>query len=490
MLLLPLKCGGKNCCCTLRPRFTALPYAGRLVKEVLMWGTAGVAEPVGRNMSSNLRVTPLVAMCLVLGISGPAAVQASMQHPGVVSANPVDHTPSLVPTSGPAGVPIPKIDAIGQVGNTIFAGGLFTLVTHSGLQFPRNHFMAFDANTGVLRQGLLPGYSDPNFNNQIWAIATLGNSVFVGGEFTSVNGIARRGLVKLDATTGAVDPAFNPPWGSGNVRTLKIWNGRLIVGGGMPKRLLALNVDTGADTGYINLGITDPIPDAWGNAAVYQMAINPAGTKLVATGNFRTVSGQPRTRMFIANLGGPNAVLDDWYYPGFEKACATSNPRRRAYLQGVDFSPDGSYFVVAATGFRSVSVEDLWPTGSATYHTVCDAVARFNLSDDQRPVWINYTGGDSLFAAVATGAAVYTQGHNRWMNNPFGSDSAGPGAVNRRGMAAVHPATGALLPWNPNKPARVGGTVFLVTEDGLWVGSDSLTWRGEPRRGIGFAPLP
>jgi hypothetical protein len=57
-------------------------------------------------------------------------------------------------------------------------------------------------------------------------------------------------------------------------------------------------------------------------------------------------------------------------------------------------------------------------------------------------------------------------------------------------MAAVNPATGALLGWNPNKPAQIGGTVFLVTEDGLWVGSDSRTWKGEPRRGLGFAPLP
>jgi hypothetical protein len=236
--------------------------------------------------------------------------------------------------------------------------------------------------------------------------------------------------------------------------------------------------------------VTNAIPGAWGNVAIYQIAISPAGDKLIATGNFRTVNGQPRTRMFVANLGATSATLDDWYYPGFEKACATDQPRRVAYLQGVDFAPDGSYFVVAATGFHALETADIWPTGTAQYHTVCDAVARFDLDDDQAPVWINYTGGDSLFAVAATGAAVYTQGHNRWMNNPFGQDSAGPGAVNRRGLAAVDSATGALLNWNPNKPAQIGGTSFLVTPQGLWVGSDSIRWNGEPRRGIGFAPLP
>jgi hypothetical protein len=428
-----------------------------------------------------------IFLSLVMSAGAMTAASASIQHPGLVSANPADFTPTLV---RPSGTRRPHVDALGQVGNTIFAAGFFTRIEKSGLEYPRGHFMAFDADTGVLRATVVPSYVDPVFNGQVWAIATLGNAVYVGGEFTTVNGIARRGLVKLDALTGAVDLAFNPPWSTGKVKALKVWNNRLIVGGPMARKLMALNLNSGADTGYINLGITNAIPGAWGNVAVYQIAINPAGTKLIATGNFRTVSGQPRTRMFIANLGATSATLDDWYYPGFEKACATDQPRRVAYLQGVDFSPDGSYFVIVATGFHSLETADIWPTGSATYHTVCDAVARFNLNDDQRPVWINYTGGDSLFAVAATGAAVYVQGHNRWMNNPFGQDSAGPGAVNRRGMAAVNPTTGALLGWNPNKPAQIGGTVFLVTEGGLWVGSDSRTWRGEPRRGIGFAPLP
>jgi hypothetical protein len=35
-----------------------------------------------------------------------------------------------------------------------------------------------------------------------------------------------------------------------------------------------------------------------------------AGTKLVATGNFQTVQGQSRTRLFVANLTGSSAILD------------------------------------------------------------------------------------------------------------------------------------------------------------------------------------
>jgi hypothetical protein len=160
-------------------------------------------------------------------------------------------------------------------------------------------------------------------------------------------------------------------------------------------------------------------------------------------------------------------------------------------LQGVDFSPDGSYFVVAATGQIPKFKEDIWPTGSSTYPTVCDAVARFDIADQTQPAWINYTGGDSIWATAVTGAAVYVQGHFLWLDNPNGWASRdGGGAVRRRGIGAIDPVTGRALPWNPPKPAAIGGKAFFATPDGLWVGSDSERFNNELRYGIAFVPLP
>src|SRR5690606_16964833 len=138
-----------------------------------------------------------------------------------------------------------------------------------------------------------------------------------------------------------------------------------------------------------------------------------------------------------------------------------------AYLQDVDFSPNGRYFVVVSTGW-------VVPIGETPGRMLCDAAARFetgNLSP-KRPTWINYTGGDTLHSVAVTGAAVYVQGHSRWLDNPYGVDSKGPGAVDRKGGGAINPKTGKALRWNPVMPSRIGGYAMLATPKGLWLGRD------------------
>ena len=244
------------------------------------------------------------------------------------------------------------------------------------------------------------------------------------------------------------------------------------------------------------MNITDPIPGAWGTTTVHNFSITQASDRLVATGNFRQVSGQSRTRLFVANLDGTgDATLSNWYYPGFAKKCSTDQPRRIAQMHGVDWSPNGSYFVVTGTG-QVPARGDVWHPGvnNPPNTTVCDGAGRFNMSDDTKPQWINYSGGDTVWATAVTGPAVYVQGHFQWMNNwdGFASQCLPQGRVcaSRKGIAALNPETGFALPWNGNKPARQGGKSFLVTRDGLWVPSDSTRFHGRPHRGIAFVPLP
>ncbi len=419
---------------------------------------------------------PLIGATLVAvaaAAAGLSPASADIAHPTVVSENPANFTPSLVQVTGQ---PKPIVDAIAVSGNTVAAGGRFTRLTQGGTTYNRNNLVLFDADDGQVRAVA------PNPAGRVWAAAASGGWIYVGGQFSSIGGTNKRSIARINASTGQVDPGFTSAV-SGRVNVLVVANGRLYAGGSFGARLVALNLETGANTGHFNLNISDPLPNAWGNVTILGMAINPQGTRLVATGNFRQVAGQARSRLFVANISGAQATLDPWYYPRFASSCSSTHPRRIAYLQGVDFSPTGSHFSVAATGQI--------PRSGDLDETVCDGVGRFSMANDNAPQWINYTGGDSVWAVSDTGQAVYTQGHFQWLDNRCGFASRPCGdAVRRLGIGAINPTTGRALPWAPAKRAAIGGRALVATPAGLWVGSDSQNFGGEPGRGIAFAPLP
>ncbi len=385
----------------------------------------------------------------------PSVASASIALGAVVSANPADWTPNVADGA---------VYKFVQVGGTMYAGGSFSSVsTASGVSpggtFARSNIVAFNPSTGVISSFA------PTVNGAVWALATDGTSLYVGGTFTAVNGVARRGLAKLNPTTGAVDSGFNAGFSSGRVTEAAVVGGRLIVGGTFPGKLRALSLASGANTGYINLGISGSVADNAGPAQVYRFAVNPAATRLVAVGNFTTVAGQTRYRAFMANLGSTSASLNAWYYPPLQNLCAASS--LPDYMRDVDFSPDGSWFVFVSTGYI--------PQSGGLFRDLCDATARFetDVTSPSRPTWINYTGGDTLHSVAATDVAVYVQGHQRWLNNPYGADTAGAGAVSRPGIGAIDPTSGLALSWNPTKDRGVGGKDLYVTFQGLWVGSDT-----------------
>jgi len=414
--------------------------------------------------------TVLAALGLAVAVAAvPAAASASIALGAVVGANPANFTPNV--TSG-------AVYKVLQVGGTMYAGGSFGSVsTPAGVSpggtFSRSNIVAFNAATGVVASFA------PNVNGQVWALASDGQSLWVGGTFTSVNGVARRGVAKLNPSTGAVDAGFNANLASGKVTELALVGGRLLAGGTFPGKLRALNQATGANTGYLNLSIGGSVTSNAGPVEVYRFAVNPAGTRLVAVGNFTSVAGQTRYRAFMLTLGA-TASLNPWYYPPLQNLCAAAS--LPDYMRDVDFSPDGSWFAFVSTGYV--------PQAGGVGRDLCDAAARFEtvVPNPTRPTWINYTGGDTLHSVAATDAAVYVQGHQRWLDNPQGRNSAGPGAVSRQGIGAIDPSTGLALSWNPGKDRGVGGKDLYVTSAGLWVASDTSHIGGETRQRIALMP--
>jgi Domain of unknown function (DUF5122) beta-propeller len=422
-----------------------------------------------------------LAVVLTLGapaLAMPGAQASDADHPTVVSDIPVNWTPHLRP-DGTTERPVAY--TITQAGNLMVVGGNFTSVENSSrtTSFARRHLFAFNATTGAITSFA------PQVNGQVWSVLGAGGSVYVGGEFTTVNGQSRAALAKLDLATGQLDPSFKPPMTSGRVTDLELSHGQLIVAGTFQKKLMSLNPTTGKGTGYLNVPITDPLPFT-NRAEVFRFDVSPDGQRLVAVGNFTEVAGDSNWRIFMLDLGATSAVKSDWNYPHSSRAChAQMNPKHQMYVRDIDFAPDSSYFAIASTGGHRIN-------GEGPGLVLCDAVARFetgNLSPDE-PTWINYSGGDSLHSVQATGAAVYVQGHSRWLDNPYGRDFAGPGAVERPGGGAIDPDTGMAMPWNPVMPQQRGGYQILATDAGVWFVTDGIRFKQRYRYGIRFAPLP
>jgi Carbohydrate binding domain len=406
-------------------------------------------------------------VAVAVGSALPA--QGSLAHPAVVSQNPADTTPHIVLSDTAY-----DVRTFAQVGRTVYAGGLFSEVQDPArtTTYARQNFVAFDSETGAISP------LDLSFNGRVGAIEATadGTALFIAGAFSSVNGITRRGILKYDLVNDRIDPTFAPT-GMRTVHDLELANGALIAAGNFTKKVMALNPTTGTDTGAIAITVAGTV-NPNDETRVRHIAVSPDGTRLVATGNFATVNGQSRRRAFMLNIG-PTATLSAWRAPRFDVTCPGGGSRLES-AQGVDFSPDGSYFVIVTTG---------GPNGTTG---LCDAAARFetaNVSSTAQPTWINWTGGDTLYSVAVTGPAVYVGGHQRWLDNPLGQDSAGPGAVERPGIGAIDPVTGRALPWNPTQSRNHGTVALYATPSGLWVGSDGELFGGEDHAGIGFAPL-
>ncbi len=429
---------------------------------------------------SRLLISTALAVGLAAGAAalGSPALAGDISHPTYVREAVAGWTPHLVQV---AGGPTPvAANSITEAGDRMVVGGNFVRVESADRtrQFPRTHLFSFMKGSGEITSFA------PALDGAVWSVLASGDSVYVGGTFKTVNGVPRPALAKVDLATGQLDPAFVPPFPNGRITDMEMVDGRLIVSGTFGKRLMALNPATGKDTRYIRNVITGKLAGS-DAAQVYKFDVSPDRRHLVAVGNFTTVDGEQRTRAFKLDLSATTAALSPWYYEPLARPCSSTRPNAIAYVLDVDFAPDSSYFALASFGFVPRTTAEI---GTA----LCDSVARFetDVLAPSRPTWINYTGGDSLKSVAVTGAAVYVQGHNRWLDNPFGRDSAGPGAVVRRGGGAVDPVTGMALPWDPNMAAAQGGNHILPTSDGVWFATDGIKWNGQHRLGIRFAPLP
>ena len=449
-------------------------------------GTHHPGSAMKQHVSSVRRSIVLgVAAVTLLGGAGASSAAQQAQDRLVID-NPANYTPQVLDG---------EVDAIAQVGDTVIIGGLFSSVQEVGATsaVTRNNIVAFNRLTGKLSTTFLPA-----LDGTVRGIAAApdGKSIYIGGSFNSVNGVKALKVAQLDATTGAKVASFNPPNVNAIVRDVKLQSNRLFIAGEFtaPRNLVAeLSPSTGAVQPFTATFAGTSFPSTLNNGGyapaqaaplVYKIDLNPGASKLAVVGNFATVNTQDRNQLALFDLIGPTTgQLSNWQTNRFrDSRCYNVF----SYIpRDVEFSPDGSYFVVGTTGGYGQ------PGGPAA-KSMCDSVSRWNSSmtgSDLAPTWVDYSGGDSTYTVGVTGAAIYTGGHTRWFNNPFAGDAAGPGAVPREGISALDPTNGLPLSFNPGRVRGQGVFAFLATSDGLWVGSDTAFIGGENHGRIALLPL-
>jgi hypothetical protein len=369
--------------------------------------------------------------------------------------------------------------SLAVVGDTVVVGGSFTKVTDSGRRqtLARKNIFAYGLHDGQIRAFA------PTVDGAVYALAAgADGTVYAGGSFKTVNGADQRGLARLSLGTGQRMPGFAATINWGDVRAMTARGSRLYVGGTFSAingtaRVALARLD--ATSGAVDRGF-DPRLSAPGlkRTRVEHFDLSPDGRKLVAVGALLKAGGYNRDQIVMYDVSGSDAEVTNWYTDAYEPECLQGFD---TYLRQVKFSPDGAYFVVAATG-RSASPVKL-----------CDSAARFEAggSGEHNPTWVQRTGGDSLYAVAVTGSAVYLGGHQRYFDNPNGTDAKGPGpgAVPREGIGAVSPINGRALSWNPTRSRGVGVKAFAVVPDGLIVGSDTDQLGHEYHGRIGMFPL-
>jgi hypothetical protein len=428
-----------------------------------------------------------LATCAATMAAGLAAPGVAMAATGPVSPTPASGTPQLANTGSTQ-----NVRQLVQCGNTMYAVGSFTTIKRYSTTYTRNNIFSFSATAPYKVTSW-----NPNVNGQVNSITFSGGNcghAYIGGKFTSVGGTAVKNIAEIDTTTGAVVTGFKHS-ANGQVETLLGHGGHIIAGGyytsingsSAHKYMTSLNPTTGADDGFINLGISgsyqfcSPSRCASSNPTrVYNQQLSNGGDLDLVEGDFTSVGGLPRQQIFMLNLATTPATVTGWTSPewdgskgnlpgGYPYQCWFTES---FYIRAAAWSPDDQTVYIATTGFHPWNVG----TGSTPRSGLCDAAAAFPATRTSvQHTWVNYTGCDSLYAAAADTSAVYVAGHERWMQNPVGCDFKGPGAITDAGMAGLNPATGNLLNSGPlyTRSRGKGADDALVTSAGLWIASDS-----------------
>ena len=354
-----------------------------------------------------------------------------------------------------------SVKTLAVAGTSVYAGGDLSFVN----RVTRHGVAALDADGIPTAFDPDAGPGGPNTFNDVHAIAVSGNSIYLGGNFTSIGGQPRNRIAKV-SPDGTLDPTFNPNATGGNipgVDTILVTSSDVYVGGdfstigGQPRLDLAkLNPITGQVDGGRQSFDPDPLN---GINPSRVRTLQVSGDEVYVGGDFTSIGGQARSKIakisgttgdadvqFNANVSGGSSVG-----PGISEIVLA----RSTLFVGGDFSSIG--------GAARNNVATLNPKTGAE-------VTGFNP---------NVTGGvrPQVLAIAVTDEEVYIGGS-------FTQVGGQP-----QGQIARLTKTGALTSFDPKIRDQPGAVLALATSNStLYAGGLFFEMNRRPR--LEYAQFP
>jgi len=359
-----------------------------------------------------------------------------------------------------------QVYAIAQSGNTIYVGGKFTSIRACppGTACPGGTVRVLNVAALDATTGAAIKTFKPQIQGdgaRVYALAVSGNDLYIGGKFTAVDGTPRLNLAAVDLTTGALDPAVDHRIG---VDTTDPILGMLAAGGKVYVAGYFTSVDGLARSHLAAFDADGSLDPAWRpRTAGRARALTTTcdGSSIIVGGYFRTAAGSTGTQQ-------PRATL-----AMFDPATGALDP----------WTPDNANIPNGVNAFDlAANCERLFVAYGGS-----NAIYAFDLTDDFGEMIFGVKTGGNVQTVALRGDRVLFGGH-------FTQVSVNcPGARNENEQrirfaiadldGCVRDASGNDLDgWTPSFDGMFYGPwEIFPTGDQVWVGGQFRTVSGVPQ---------
>ena len=395
------------------------------------------------------------ALLVVTGfvsVVGVAAAPAAVADTAPAAGTPATVSADALPTVQANGI----VWSQATVGNTVYATGSFTKARPAGSavgvnETTRNNLLAYDITTGNLITSFAHGL---NAQGIVASASPDGTRLYVGGDFTTVDGVSHVRIAAFNTATGALISTFSPNVNA-RVKAIAATNTTVYFGGSFTtvngvtrNRVAAVSASNGALLNWA------PSVDDYSVAA---MVLSPSGHTLVIGGSFDSINGSPVTG--LAALDPVSAAVLPW--------AATSSVQDSGANAGItSLRTDGTQ--IYGTGF--------------VYGPGGNLEGSFAANPDTGVInWVEDCHGDS-YDTFETGSVMYLVSHEHYCGNIGGFPQTNPWTFYRATAFTTYPtgtiahnAIGGYFDWfGTPDPSQLNWYPTLAT--GTASGQSQAAW--------------